>query len=507
MYIAKNPWDYLLPYAVSAFGPDVLNKEKRAVWCRAMLCAGSTLYLWNKAVELKLALLSACALRHGQTVLFIGKYANESGLAAAIDSLLGSDGNLTIEEIAPKALASFSEVHPATGKRVQWDFSCFDSVPDKSVDRVILFGAALHIGNMRHCAQHIDRILRDGGRVVAADAPWGGRCLVSAAHMDAHLYGFLTRILSGAGIQEEELPDVGAEDLTTAFEPFFPRRRHFSWEGLYTFCGQKEGGGQAPLWNFPALTEAVQLFLTEKASQDPWDFLTDKEVDAFGPDLREIGHRKNWGRVIFFGANLKWLWANTPTITDLMYNNLRVKKGDRVMVIGEFLEELGFLPELRARVGAEGEIAAFDIVSKSRAGYTQQWEKGPEVVIPEKHQWDYPFADNYPEDYFDVLWLPQGVHHAYSWKEIAPRLLRALKPGGQVLMAECRVPAPEFHAGLRLSGLLTHIVEKIFWAMDTTLDEMPDYSPADLSRAFGYSIKDVFELDWKGWLLFWAYKR
>jgi SAM-dependent methyltransferase len=507
MHISKNPWDYLLPYAVNVFGPDVLNKEKRAAWCNAMLCAGSTLCLWNRAVELKLALLSACSLREGQKVLLVGKYANESGLAAAIGSLLGRDGNLKIEEIAPKALVSLSEVHPATGKRLQWNFSYFDAVPDESVDRVILFGAASHSGNLHDCAQHIHRVLRDGGRVIAADAPWGGKDLLTAAHMDAHLYGFVTRILSGAGIREEELPEVGAENLMTTFEPFFRRRRHFSWQGLYTFCGQKEGGGEGTLWDFPIPTEAVQLFLTEKRSQDPWDFLTDAEVSAFGPDLRESNLRKNWGRVIFFGANLKWLWANTPTITDLMYNNLRVKQGDRVMVIGEFLEELEFLPELHKRVGSEGEIAAFDIVSKSRAGYTQQWEKGPGVFIPEKHQWDYPFADSYPENYFDLLWLPQGVHHAYSWNEIAPRLLRVLKPGGQVLMAECRVPAPEFHSGLQMSGLLRYIVEKIFWAMDTTLEEMPDYSPADLARAFGDSVGDIFELDWKGWLLFWAFKK
>ena len=74
-------------------------------------------------------------------------------------------------------------------------------------------------------------------------------------------------------------------------------------------------------------------------------------------------------------------------------------------------------------------------------------------------------------------------------------------------MAECRVPAPEFHSGLQMSGLLRHIVEKIFWAMDTTLEEMPDYSPADLARAFGDSVRDIFELDWKGWLLFWAFKK
>jgi SAM-dependent methyltransferase len=147
------------------------------------------------------------------------------------------------------------------------------------------------------------------------------------------------------------------------------------------------------------------------------------------------------------------------------------------------------------------------MVDKSRSGYMQQWELGPGAFVPEKHQWDYPFADKYPDHYFDLIWLPQGVHHAHNWREIAPRLLRVLKPGGQVMMAECRVPSPEFHHGLQISGLLQCIVGKIFWAMDTTLEEMPDYSTAEIARAFGDSLTDIFSLEWKGFLLFWGTKK
>jgi hypothetical protein len=75
------------------------------------------------------------------------------------------------------------------------------------------------------------------------------------------------------------------------------------------------------------------------------------------------------------------------------------------------------------------------------------------------------------------------------------------------MMAECRIPAPEFHLGLQMSGMLQCIVDKIFWAMDTTLDEMPDYSAAEITRAFGDSLIDIFSLEWKGFLLFWGYKR
>jgi len=190
-----------------------------------------------------------------------------------------------------------------------------------------------------------------------------------------------------------------------------------------------------------------------------------------------------------------------------MYGHLQAKPGDRVLVVGEFLEELGFLPELRKKIGETGEIVSFDMMEKSRSGREPQWKTGSNAPVPEKHRWDYPFADPYPDQYFDLVWFPQGVHHATSWDRIAQRFLRALKPGGQILMGECRIPPPEFHLGIEVSGMLRCIVDKIFWGMEMTPEEMPDYSTAELTRAFGDSLTDTYSLEWKGFLLFWGTKR
>jgi SAM-dependent methyltransferase len=463
--------------------------------------------LWNGAAELKIALLSACALREGQKILLVAKHGVESGFVGAVSSLIGQEDHLIVEEIASKASDSFAQIHPATGKKLQWDFGYFDSLPDESFDRVILFGAASHIGNLKACAQQVCRVLRDGGRVIIADAPWGGKDLVTAAHLDAHLEGFVARILAGMGMKEDDLPQVGPEDWAAVFEPLLGRCRGFSWQGLYAFYGQKGEGQEDEFWKFPASPEAVRKFLREKPSSSPWDFLVDQEINDFGQEVEETDLQKKWGRAIFFGSNLRWCWMNALSIRQMMYGHLSAKPGDRVLVAGEFLEEIGFLPELRKRVGETGEIASFDMVAKSRSGREQQWKTGSSEKIKEKHQWDYPFADEYPDDYFDLIWFPQGVHHAYNWKEIAPRFLRTLKPGGQILMAECRVPSPEFYRGIEMSGTLKCIVDKIFWAIDMVPEEMPDYSTSELLQAFGGPLKDTFCLEWKGFLLFWGYKR
>ena len=505
--VAKDPWDYLRPAHVEMFGQDLLNPEKRARWCQALFYGGNTLRLWNEAIELKIALLSACALQEGQRVILIGKYADESGLAPALLSLLAPKGHLKVEEIAPQAFAGFSQIDPGAGKRMQWDFDHFDSLADESLDRVILFNAASHIGNWEHCTQQVNRTLHNGGRVVIAEAPLGGKDLETAANMDAHLEAFLMRILSGMGLRKEELPQCEPEALIALFKPILSWWRVFAWQGLYLFYGQKGGDEGNPSFVFPKSTEAVQMFLTEKSSSGPWEFLAAPEVAGLGREVEDRKLLKNWGRAIFFTDNLNWIWGNAVSIRHTMYSNLRAGPGNRALVIGEKLEALGFLPELRNRVGKEGEIAAFDMVAKSHSAYTKQWESGPDVFIPEKHRWAYPFADKYPDEHFDLVWLPQGVHHAMDWEETAQKLLRVLKPGGQVIMAECRTSPPEFFAGLKISGLLRCISEKIFWAMDTTFEEMPDYSTAHIGRAFGNSLTNTFSHEWKGILIFWGFKK
>ncbi len=256
--------------------------------------------------------------------------------------------------------------------------------------------------------------------------------------------------------------------------------------------GQKGGKKEETFQGIPAPTEEVRAFLSEKPSSSPWDFLVDQEIAAFGPEVKEIDLQKKWGRAIFFGSNLRWCWLNAKSITDLMYGHLQAKPGDRALVVGEFLEEMGFLPELRKKVSETGEIVAFDMMEKSRSGREPQWKTGSTASVPEKHRWDYPFADTYPDQYFDLDLVSSRGSPRHSWDKIAPRLLRALKPGGQILMAECRVPPPEFHLGIDVSGMLQCIVDKIFWGMEMTLEEMPDYSTADLSRAFGDRLTDIY---------------
>jgi len=502
-----KPWDVVLPNHVEMFGPGILDTGKRETWCRAFLYAGTTLRLWNEAPELKTALLAACALKDVNRVMLVCKYGEESGLIPALQSLLSPECELITREIGRQAMDAITGKRASSANRFQWDFDYFDNLADSSVDRVILFGSASHIYNLKSCADNICRVLRDGGRVIVADAPWGGKDLAAAIGMDAHLEGFLARVISGMGLELEDLPDIGIESMKSAFGPLLGWSRACFWKGLYLFCGQKSGSKKRLYLGSVPSTDAVDMFLAVKPTISPWDLMAAEEKDALGPEVLQPDLQKNWGRAVFFSGNLDWMYTRAGNMLHIMYRNLEAKQGDKVLVIGEKLEVLGFLPELRKLVGEAGEIAAFDMVGASHKAYKQQWQMGPDVLVEVKHRWDYPFADSYPDDYFDMVWLPQGVHHARSWNDIAPGLLRVLKPGGQVMMIENRTCPPAFFKAIEINGFLRCIAEKIFWGMDTTFEEMPDYTTDELESAFGDNLNDTFSLEWKGWLLFWGYKK
>ena len=74
----SNPWDSILSLdRPKRTGLDPVQLQRRNIWSQAIFCGGTSLSLWNQAVELKVALLSACALNQGQKIMVIGKYADE----------------------------------------------------------------------------------------------------------------------------------------------------------------------------------------------------------------------------------------------------------------------------------------------------------------------------------------------------------------------------------------------------------------------------------------------
>jgi len=72
------------------------------------------------------------------------------------------------------------------------------------------------------------------------------------------------------------------------------------------------------------------------------------------------------------------------------------------------------------------------------------------------------FADHFPDNYFDLIILPQGVHHSNNWLRGCPRLLRALKPGRQFMACECGVSCPEHFEARNASALARLMIDRMW---------------------------------------------
>jgi SAM-dependent methyltransferase len=548
-YPPKSHWEYNLyeyheglsdqgAYEFMAKTPGVTTAEYWKDWCQAIFYAGTTRHVWNEVPELKAAFLSAASVEKDQNVVLIGKYLEETGLEAALASLLRSDGHLAGQDITSRVVQSVRSGSPYKGTQLQWDFDYLDSTPDHSIDRVILFNAASHVADWDRFAKQVDRVIRRGGRLVVAEAPLGGKEFREALHQDSHYESYILRVLSGLGVTEDELPDIGPEALTALFEPDFDWTGSFSHQGVYLFCARRrdpEPPGDEEerfrqAYAFPRNTPAVRRFLDVVATDGPWSPLTEEEQEVWGSTVKDI-HTPHLGKAaVWSGGSLLWNFRNQRGITDIMWSNLAAKAGDKILVIAEFPEDLGNLEEVEKRVGPAGEIVLVSITSSPKSYDYKGWQAKRRQYMEQgsPEEWPYDFADDYPDDYFDVIFLPQGVHHCNNWLRDAPRLLRALKPRGQVMAIECGINRPQMATARELSALARVVGDRVFkialpeWLVGPLSPEGPlppgtgyehvgrpyhDVSVEHLRESFGEGVTDACGLEYKGWILYWAFKR
>lgn len=527
----KDIWDY--PGAANrdiaanpAVGTPVWWKDKS----QAFFYAGNTLFLWNEATELKPAFLAACSVEKGQNVLVIGKYLDESGLLPALKSLAGPGNNLKTVEIGQRAVDALRNAASASGKKLQWGFDYLDSVPENSLDRIILFSSASHVANWEHFAAQIDRTLRAGGKLIIGETPLGGKEFRYATHLDAHDEGYILRILESIGIAEDELPDTGTDELGEIFKPYLGWSRAFNWDGLYLFYGQKGGQENDSPAKLPPSTPEVMAFLTPKNSENSWDFLAAPEKAVWSEAVASIIRQDPPRSGVWGSGVVIWGWLNHPNVTDVMYRNLMAEPSDKVMLISEgMVYNLGVVDELKKRIGEKGQI---EYVIMSPGGYDYDgWQKKRADYMARGcgEEWPYDFADRFPDNYFDLIILPQGVHHSNDWVRDAPRLLRALKPGRQIMFCECGVNCPEHFATRDASALARLVIDRMWdwlpnanennYYLGTRKQVKPPPQaehknrpyhvviPEDLMKAFGGLLEDPYGLEQSGFILFFGYKK
>ena len=192
---------------------------------------------------------------------------------------------------------------------------------------------------------------------------------------------------------------------------------------------------------------------------------------------------------------------------------MELRKGDRVLIFGEMLDACGFLEEVKKRLDGEGEVHAHEMAELGRGLVTAAGGEGPGPGVGGLARWQYAFTEKYPDEYFDVVFVPQGSHHNLDWAVTSRDVARVLKKGRRIVMGEAVIGlSPDFVAAVHSDVHLEMLWKKIRVGMGSTPREVWEFtqpSPEDLEKAFNSSglYSEMHSFVWKGMLLFHARKR
>ena len=202
-----------------------------------------------------------------------------------------------------------------------------------------------------------------------------------------------------------------------------------------------------------------------------------------------------------FLGGLPFMWRKAEVARNLIYDRLELREGDKVLVIGECIEACGFTDDIRNWIGPGGEIKVFDITDEARDNYiTKKRGRGGQVAT-----WAWTYTRDIPERHFDCGVCLQGVQHTDDWRETGAEMLRVMKRGRNIVLAEIAY-SPETRMKIGRDMHIEYIFDKLLSRVGRKLEEFPYYSPQDLAAAFKGLVIDPDHFVWKGIEIFWGRK-
>lgn len=233
----------------------------------------------------------------------------------------------------------------------------------------------------------------------------------------------------------------------------------------------------------------------------PWDMMQQFDAARFGADIFDRKEQARWSRAIFIGG-LPYMWMLARPVLNMIYDLAEVKQGDKVLLFGESLESCGFIADLKALVGPDGEVATIDIQEDARNAVTA----GKRDANGKLGTFRYNYTKKFPDKTFDIVLNLQGVQHTENWREDGTEFLRVMKSGRRLVMAEIVLGSPEQVMKIRSDLHIQHLIDKIFAARGFEFSDQPYFSPEDLRRAFDGLLADLGQFEWRGLEVFWGRK-
>jgi ubiquinone/menaquinone biosynthesis C-methylase UbiE len=241
--------------------------------------------------------------------------------------------------------------------------------------------------------------------------------------------------------------------------------------------------------------------MSEPQSGNPWDWMQPHDIARLGAAIADREEQTRWCRAVMLGG-LPYMWRRqAETVRRLMYDKLAAKPGDSVLIIGESIESCGFTDDIRQLIGAGGQIHAVDITDEARDAYFT----GKRGARGELATWRWTYTREFPDGYFDCVAILQAVQHADDWREVGKEMLRVMKSGRNILLAEITF-GPKMRMLAEQDIHISYWMEKIFAGVGFNTDKFSYYSPQDLEAAFADQLVKTGWFEWKGVELFWGTK-
>ncbi len=234
--------------------------------------------------------------------------------------------------------------------------------------------------------------------------------------------------------------------------------------------------------------------------EDPWAWMQPYDVRRFGEVILDPKEQERWCRAVLLGG-LPFMWRKAEVARNVIYDRLELREGDKVLVIGECIEPCGFIDDIRERIGPGGEIKVFDITDEARDNYiAKKRGRGGQLAT-----WQWRYTRDLPDEYFDCATCLQGVQHTDDWRETGAEMLRTMKRGRNIVLAEIAY-SPETRMKIELDMHIEYVFEKLLSRVGWKLEEFPYYGPQDLAKAFDGLVEESGSFVWKGIEIFWGRK-
>ncbi len=237
-------------------------------------------------------------------------------------------------------------------------------------------------------------------------------------------------------------------------------------------------------------------------SVDPWSMIQPRDVVRMGESVLDRAEQERWTRAVMLAGSLPYMWRHKAfVVRELIYDKLRLKPGDRVLIIGEVVEGCGFDSDIRTRVGPTGHVEVVDITDEARNAYfAVKRGRGGQLAT-----WQWHYTDAMAAESFDAVAILQAVQHTDDWHETGTELLRILKPGGMLMLAEITF-SPRMKMLAEQDIHIETWIEKLASRVGFSPYDAPYYSAEELLATLSGLLAQPESLVWKGIEIVWGGK-